>query len=411
MTGAGDATLPLPERPIRVMHLVYSLGMGGMELGIVKIVNGADRTRVESSVCSCHAMTLARARVADHVKLFEMDRPDGNDLSLIRQLVRLFRAERPDIVHTHAWGTLCEGVMAARWAGVPFVVHGEHGTMEARPRNLWVQRRVWRRVDRVLAVSSRLAERMAAAVRFPMDRITVIRNGVDLARFGHQDRRQARARLGISADATIVGTVGRLVPVKHQHNLLAAMARLKAIGLHAQTVLAGDGPLRDDLERTAHELGLDGEVRFLGETGDVATVLAAFDVFVLPSRSEGMSNTILEAMACGLPVVATRVGGNDELVDDGVTGKLVPAESAEALADALGGLIRNPDSRHAMGAAGRAKVEREFSLEAMIRGYERLYEDVVRGGSAEADPHGRPASHTESAAAPPSSAARVLTQH
>jgi sugar transferase (PEP-CTERM/EpsH1 system associated) len=409
VTGAGDATPPLPDRPVRVMHLVYSLGMGGMELGIVKIVNGADRTRVESSVCSCHAMTLARARVADHVKLFAMDRPDGNDLSLIRQLVRLFRAERPDIVHTHAWGTLCEGVMAARWAGVPFVVHGEHGTMEARPRNLWVQRRVWRRVDRVLAVSSRLAERMAAAVRFPIDRITVIRNGVDLARFAHPNRAAARARLGITAEATIVGTVGRLVPVKHQHNLLAAMARVKAQGIRAQTVLAGDGPLRDDLERTARALDLEADVRFLGETGDVASVLAAFDVFALPSRSEGMSNTILEAMACGLPVVATRVGGNDELVADGVTGKLVPAESAEALADALGGLISDPAGRHALGAAGRARVEREFSLEAMIRGYERLYEDVVRGG-AHADPHARPTPHAPSAAAAPAGAAGILTQ-
>ena len=362
---------------VRVMHLLYSLRMGGMELGVLKIVNGADPSLIESSVVSCSPSEVPPSMRSRRVKFFEFNRRQGNDPKLVVWLYNLIRRERPDVLHTHAWGTLCEGVIAGKLAGVPSIVHGEHGTMELRPRNLWVQRRVWGFVDRVLSVSSQLAERMTRETGFPREMITVIRNGVDLSRFGAIDRQAARRRLAIAPDQFVVGTVGRLVAVKDQHNLLEAVAALRSRGVPCVAVLAGDGPLHEELTQQATALGILNQVRFLGARNDVPEIMAALDVFALTSRSEGLSNTILEAMASALPVVATNVGGNSELVIAGETGMLIPAESPENTAAALGRLWSDPARRQAMARAARHRAETEFSLAGMIRNYEALYLSVA----------------------------------
>jgi sugar transferase (PEP-CTERM/EpsH1 system associated) len=359
--------------PVRVMHVMHQLGFGGMELGVVKLVNALDRARVMSSICSCTPATAARERLAHDVALIELKRREGNDPALVGRLYRVFRRERPDIVHTHAWGTLVEGLVAARLARVPMVVHGEHGTLQTKRHQLWVQRLAWGRADLVLSVSSRLAERMAREVGFPPARIRTIPNGVDLARFRGRDRDAARRALGISQSALVVGTVGRLVPVKDQRTLVSAAAALHAGLADLQVLLVGDGPLRNDLTRQIQALGLGAVVRLLGTRPDVEQVLPALDVFVLPSLSEGMSNTIQEAMGCGLPVVATDVGGARELVIPEDTGLLVPAGDPDALASALISLAQAPAQRGAMGAAARRRAEAVFSLERMIGDYERVY--------------------------------------
>lgn len=359
------------------MHVMDELRFGGMELGVVKLVNALDRTRIASSICSCRPATSAEQRLAPDIPLVELRRRKGNDPWLVGRLAHVMRRVQPDIVHTHAWGTLCEGLLAARLARVPIVVHGEHGTLNTKPRNVMVQRWAWRQVDQVLSVSSKLAERMAAEIGFPLERIRTIRNGVDLARFRRVDRRVARGRLDLDASELVIGTIGRLVPVKNQALLLAAMAELRTGGVGGTTLIAGDGPLRDDLEARAASAGLASGVRFLGERHDVEQVLAALDVFVLTSASEGLSNTIQEAMAAGLPVVATRVGGAEELVQDGHTGLLVPPDDTEALAAALRRLAHRPGERLAMGLAGRARAEHEFALDDMIAGYQDVYCQLV----------------------------------
>jgi sugar transferase (PEP-CTERM/EpsH1 system associated) len=289
----------------------------------------------------------------------------------------VFRRERPDIVHTHAWGTLVEGLVAARLARVPLVVHGEHGTLQTRPHQRWVQRLAWGRTDLVLSVSSRLAERMAREVGFPAARIRTIPNGVDLARFRGGDRDAARQALGIPEGAPVVGTVGRLVPVKDQRTLVSAAAVLRASVVGLEVLLVGDGPLRDDLTRQIQTLGLADVVRLLGNRPDVERVLPAFDVFVLPSVSEGMSNTIQEAMGSGLPVVATDVGAARELVVAGQTGLLVPPEDPAALAAALATLLQAPARRAAMGAAARRRAETGFSMERMVSDYDLVYQELA----------------------------------
>lgn len=366
--------------PLQVMHLVSALHPGGMEFGVVKLVNGLDRSCVRSSICSTRPADPAMKRaVAPDVPVFEFQRRDGNDPALVWALARLLRQVRPDVVHTHAWGTLIEGLVAARLARVPRVVHGEHGTLQLRPYQRWIQRAAWGRADRVLSVSTLLAERMSRETGYPAGRIHTIRNGVDLSRFGRTDRAGARDELGLAADAIVIGTAGRLVPVKDHRTLLEAIASLRRAERRVALLIAGDGPLREPLQAAAAALGIGDQVRLLGHRPQIERVLAALDVFVLSSVSEGLSNTILEAMASSLPVVATNVGGAAELVVDGATGLLVPSRAPQALADALARLLDAPPLRRTMGQAARRRAESEFALPSVIRKYEQLYLDV--GGS------------------------------
>ena len=365
--------------PVRVMHVVYTLRTGGMEMGVVKLVNGLDPARVRSSICSTTPAGEIKALVNADVPVFELARRAGNDMRIVGDLYRLFRRERPHIVHTHAWGTLLEGLVAARAARVPVVIHGEHGTLQLRRHQRWLQRLGWSAASRVLSVSSVLAGKMAEGTGFPLRRITTIRNGVNLGRFQPTDPTAARALLGLPGQSRLIGTVGRLVPVKDQATLVDAVAELGRSGVAATLVIAGDGPERAALETRARERGVD--LRLLGYRPDVDQVLAALDVFVLSSVSEGLSNTILEAMASGTPVVATRVGGAEEMIEDGVTGVLVPPSDVPAMAGALRRVLSSPDAGAAMGAAARRRVEAEFTLAGMMNRYDALYtqEAALRG--------------------------------
>lgn len=348
-----------------------------MELGVLKLVNGLRPDVVSSSICStCPADEIKRLLRPD-VRLFELHRRAGNDPGLVWRLYRLFRRQRPDIVHTHSWGTLCEGLLAARLSGVPAVVHGEHGTLQTQAYQVRVQRWAWGRVGHLLSVSSRLADRMAETVGVPRRRVTVIRNGVDLLRFGDTNVRDARLALGLPPQGLVLGTVGRLVEVKDHALLLDAVAVLVRNGVSCTVVIAGEGPLRSSLDARIRERGLADTVRLVGHRADIQNVFGALDLFVLPSRSEGMSNTILEAMASGLPVVATNVGGADEMVVDGETGLLVPPQDAGAMAAALQTLAADPTKRAEMGRRARLRIEHEFSLERMIRQYSELYLQIA----------------------------------
>jgi L-malate glycosyltransferase len=369
--------LPGQSGPIKVLHVVYALQPGGMEYGVVKLVNGLDPSQVRSGIVSTKPAGVLKHMLAPHVSLFELQRRDGNDPRLIWELYTLFRREQPDVVHTHAWGTLVEGLVAAKLARVPVLIHGEHGTLQLRSHQRFVQRRAWAAVDRLLSVSSRLAERMAREADFPLARIHTIRNGVDLPRFGAISRAAAREQLRLPANAQLAVTVGRLVPVKDHLTLIEAVALLRRQGADAAVAIAGDGPLKAMLLERAGALGIADATHLLGHRPDVEVVLAAADIFALTSVSEGLSNTILEAMASGLPVVATRVGGADELVEDGVSGILATAGSSAEIADAMARLFEDSQRRVAMGLAARARVEAEFSLPGMVQRYGSTYLELV----------------------------------
>ena len=362
--------------PLRVMHAVFSLNTGGLENGVVNLCNRLTPDRFAASICVFQAGGALQARLdSSRVALHVARRYWPIDPTLPFRLAWQLRRLRIDILHTHSWGTLVEGVAAAKMAGTPIVIHGEHGVMEERPRNVPIQRWLWSKTDQVTAVAAPLADRMASVIGFPRDGIRVIVNGVDTERFRPQQaaRDECRRHFGLPPTGLLFGTVARLHPVKNHLGILQALARSRQSGVQAALVLAGDGELRDELLGAARDLGIHGHVYFLGDVTQVEKLYNAIDVFVLNSHSEGMSNTVLEAMAAGLPVVATAVGSNPVLVADGETGYLVPAGDSVALASALERIANDEPSRHRMGQLGRLRAERDFSIDCMVREYEDLY--------------------------------------
>lgn len=294
------------------------------------------------------------------------------------RMARLFRALAPDIVHTRNW-TCIDAVIGARLARVPVVIQGEHGRDALDPEG---QNPVRRRVRRLLGplvtefvtVSRDLARWLIEDVRIPARKVSSICNGVDTERFRPGDREAGRRALGVSPGTFVVGTVGRLDPVKDHVGLIRAFLDLEiTAGTPATLVIVGDGPMQRELEALVKELGAGERVRLCGERDDVPQALRGFDLFVLPSVGEGISNAILEAMATGLPVVATRVGGNPELVADGVTGALVEARATPPLSSAIARYRNDPALARRHGEAARARALHEFSFARMLAGYRDLY--------------------------------------
>jgi len=361
---------------LRVMHVVYCMGTGGTEMALRKLVTGLDPQRFENIICTVAPLTNVE-RVPG-VRFVSLDR-SGRPGFLVPQLTKLFLRERPDVVHSRSWGAI-EAVPAAKLARVPRVIHSEHGrdinTMHGDP---W-RRRVLRRfcyaiADNVFAVSNELRDHYAQQLKISASRIEVIPNGVDATRFrpAPSDTR-LRMLLGLSDDVIVLGTVGRLDPVKDHRTLLHAAETLAQAGTPVQVVMVGEGPEAKRLQAVVNDSPwLRDRVTFAGESASPENWLNSFDIYVLPSLSEGMSNSLLEAMSTGLPCVATRVGSNADLVEDGRSGFLVPAGDAAALACSLAKLAASKKLRLQFGEHARNKADAQFSLRSMIENYTRLY--------------------------------------
>lgn len=351
----------MSARLLRVGHVSLGLETGGQEKLLVEFARHADRQRFQLTMISLSG----RGRLADTLEalgceVVALDEPSGLRPRLLLRLAGLFRQRRFDVVHTHDDKPLLYAIPAAWIARVPRRVHTHHHGQVPY---------IGRRQLKLLAAAARLTHRFVCvshdstlymtAQGVPASRVQTLWNGIDLARFPYQ---------GPDAAGPVV-TVARLSPEKNIANLLHAVALRPE--LHVE--IAGDGPCRDALHALSRELRVTDRVRFLGEVRDVASLLARARLFVLPSRTEGVSLTILEAMARGLPVVACHVGGNPEVVVEGETGLLVPSMDPAALADAMGKLWSDPGMALRMGEAGRRRVEAHFDIRRMVAAYEALY--------------------------------------
>ena len=382
----GDAA----SRPLRVAHVIYRLDTGGLENGLVNLINRlpADRYR-HQVICLTDYTDFARRIAREDVELVALRKRPGHDWRTYRALYRHFRRWRPDIVHSRNLAAL-EAQLPAWLAGVPARVHGEHGRDMSDPdgsnRKYILQRRLLRSfVQHYVALSGELETYLEQRIGVPSARISRILNGVDIERFAPERDRGMLPPGFAGEDDLVIGTVGRLDPVKGQATLVRAFielaARLPEQGDRLRLVLVGDGADRAGLEAMLQGSPLKEQVWFAGSRDDIPACLATMDIFVLPSLAEGISNTIMEAMASGLPVVATAVGGNPELVQAGETGELVPREDPAAMAEALAGLVRDPSRRRAQGTAGRRRAETQFSLQAMVDRYDAVYQRVVDGAA------------------------------
>ena len=376
------------SRPL-VAHVLYRLDVGGLENILVELVRHTAGERFRHAViCLADYDASFRARLPEDVPVYALHKPPGWGMGTFVRLYRLLRELRPDVVHTSNLAALeCQPVAAL--SGVPARVHAEHGwnvtdLTGSNRKYRWLRRLLSPWVQRHVAVSQHLADYLVDRVGIPQRRVRQIYNGVDTQRF--QGREPGGAGHGGVGRRFVIGTVGRICAVKDQATLIRAFARLlerhpeRADAIHL--VLVGSGPDEAELRRLTEELGVASRVEWAGNCSNVAERLEAFDLFVLPSLAEGIPVTVLEAMACGLPVVASRVGGLPELVEEGETGTLVPAQDPERLCDVLDGYLLDEARCRAEGAAGRRRALQRFSLEAMVAAYENLYGELLPRSAA-----------------------------
>lgn len=370
----------------KVVHIVLGLNVGGLERLVLKLLAHTDRTRYAPVVCALDEPgVLAPQLERIGIPLRVIPRGLGLNPRLPVDLESWLHQEGARIIHTHNASPHLYGALAARIARLrrhakhfPRIVHTKHGRNDPENRRkVLVNRIASSLTDRVVAVSNDVANLAVELEHVRPDKVMTILNGVDTEEYcPGADPIAARERLGIPTTGFHIGCVARLAPVKDHRTLLDALAILRASRPDTHLTLIGDGPERRALEEHVSLLGLGGAVTFAGEQGDIASLLPAFDVFALSSRSEGISLTLLEAAAAGLPIVATAVGGNAEVVDDGETGLLVPPREPARFAAALEASARRED-RATMGARGREKVKRRFSVEQMAQAYNDLYAELL----------------------------------
>jgi sugar transferase (PEP-CTERM/EpsH1 system associated) len=375
------------RRPL-IAHIIHRLDVGGLENGLINLINHMPAERFQHAIICLTTASEFRNRIArSDVEVCSLNKRAGQDPAVHWRLWRLLRRLDPDIVHTRNLGTL-ESQWVAALAGVRGRVHGEHGwdviDLDGSNRRYNALRRATRHVvSHYITMSQDLTRWLEASIGVRPAKTTQIYSGVDAQRF--RPGQSGRAALPVPGfagpDDIIIGTVGRMEPVKNPMLLLEAFERLlgsePAIAGRLRLVMIGDGSQRQACEERVSRAGLSKQVWLSGGRADIDRLLQGLDVFVLPSLNEGISNTILEAMASGLPVVATAVGGNPELVQHEVTGLLSAPNDALSMCEQLRRYVTDASLRRRHGSAGRQRVEREFSLGNMVQRYLEVYERVL----------------------------------
>jgi len=372
-------------QPPLVVHIIHSLGTGGLENGLVNIINRTPPDRYRHAiVCLTESGEFARRITAPGVEVIALHKRPGHDLGLYWRVWKTLRRLRPAIVHTRNLSTLEMQFVAALLPGVKRV-HGEHGRdvfdLDGSNRKYNLLRKAARRVvQRYIAVSKDLERWLIDTVGVPATRVRQIYNGVDQQRFRPRegDRRALTPPGFLPADAVVVGTVGRLAEVKNQLSLLRAIYQVlqtqPQLAARLRLIVVGDGPMAGQVAQSVKDLGLERLAWLPGDRHDIPQLLQCMDVFALPSLGEGISNTVLEAMASGLPVIATRVGGNPELVEDGWNGRLVPVADDEALARAIVDVALDAEQRIAMGDRALERVRASFDWKRTVGEYLDVYD-------------------------------------
>ena len=371
-----DSSQPHDEaaRKVRVCHVSMCLATGGLERLLVEFARNCSRSRFDQSFVALDSLGQPANDIRELGFSAESaaDSSDGR-IARLFYLRNLFRERQVDIVHSHNTLAHFYATLAAKLAGVRVVVNTQHGRGCG---DSWRARAQFRIAnffsDQIVGVSEDAVELCRRDDRFSRQKTTTIWNGIDLDRFEYR---------GPAVDPVAI-SVARLSPEKDFSTLLRAVWILIQDVPEFRLQIVGDGPEREHLRSLSRDLKLDRHIEFLGECSDVPQRLARAGFFVSATRTEGISLTLLEAMATGLPVVTTRVGGNPEVVQDGRTGRLVKAGCPERLANAMREMLLDRDAWPVMGELARQRVEQHFNVRNMVRQYESLYEELLRGKPA-----------------------------
>ena len=376
-------------QPIRVGFVLHVMQVAGAEVLVDETIRRLGR-RIDPVVFCLDAVgTLGERLLADKIPVIAYGRRPGVDWSVSRRMAKDIRSRRLQIIHAHQYTPFFYSAVAARLSGVRprviFTEHGRHYPDVVSAKRRWLNRIVFDRLaDDINAVCEFSAASLSKQDGFRRDRIHVIPNGIDFPKYSRDvDVAELRRRLGLDPARKYVICVARFHPVKDHQTLIDAFARIAAGRPDVDLLLVGDGELRNNLMKQCRDLGLEARVRFLGIRDDVADLLRAADVFTLTSVSEAASITLLEAMATGLPVVVTAVGGNPEIVRDGIDGLLAPRKDAGSIGEALGKLLDDPAFARRLGASAAARANDEYRLDRTVDKYYELY--AMQAGTRRAE--------------------------
>lgn len=382
----------MTSRPL-IVHIVFRFDYGGMENGIVNIVNRLADSEFHHAIVALTESTSFSSRLRHGVPVYALGKRPGKDPATYLRLFRLLRRLRPTVVHTRNLGTL-DCVFVAVLAGVPVRIHGEHGWDVFDPDGTRRKYRLLRRaaslfVRTFVTVSDDLRQWLTTVVGIPAKKVVRISNGVDTERFRPRATCSEGSALPsaiFGADSVVIGSVTRFAVIKDPLNLVEAFVRLRANGGEdgraLRLCMIGDGELRTEALARLERAGEARAAWLPGGRDDIPELLRGMDIFVLASLREGISNTLLEAMASGLPIVATETGGNTELVSPGESGKLVQTGDSEALANAIAAYVADPDLRTRHGRRARDRAVAQFSIVAMVESYRRLYDLALTAAEA-----------------------------
>ena len=371
---------------MRILHVVHGLERGGLENGVINLANSLEAPRFTQAICCLDRSGPLAQRLARPQAISELNR-SNKGAHLAARVRRVIRAWNPDVIHCRNWNawpdTFVAALLTGKRRGLIWSVHGYHTAIDNWPAlRLQAAKLLARYTWNLLTISQHTAEAYARAFAIPRERFTVVNNGVDCERFfPSRDKRSQRQKLGFPLDAFISVTVASLTPIKN-HLALIRAAALDRDRSNSHYYIIGDGKLRPVIEAEVGRLGLTDRVHLLGHSDRVPEYLRAADVFVLPSKLEGMSNAILEAMASGLPVIANRVGGNPEILKDTTHGILIKSCTPQTLFAACTRLREQPALRAAMGSAARHHVATRYSLSSMVEQYAMYYSKVFDNQAA-----------------------------
>jgi len=370
--------------PVNVMHIIEDLENGGAERVLITLVSGLDSKRFRPVVCCLTKKGRMAAELeARGIPVAAMNKRPKIDLAMLFRLRQMMREQKIAIVHTHVFTANLWGRLAAILAGVPVLITHEHSTFTVENRyRRWIESGLMRRTHKMIAVSENLRRRLVSEGRLAPDAVMTIHNGLRLhsSRLNETRREQLRQELGLQKFAHLIGTVGRFEPRKNYPLLIAAMTMVLQRHPDTALLMIGAGPEEEKLRQQARDAGINEKVIFTGYRSDIADLLGVMSTFCLSSTTEGISMAILEALLGGVPVVATQVGGNPEIIPDREYGVLVPSGDATALAAALSETLANREAALQMAARGQARVRELFSEEHMIWRIEKLYGDSLKDG-------------------------------
>ncbi len=366
---------------IRILHVVFSLAPGGMENGIVNVSNELDPNEFEVHVCCLDESGAFASRFPDDKNIHCLDRKTGFSLRTVAKLARLIAKIKPDLVHSHNFGPMVYSVLATflgRW--VP-VLHGEHGQFsdeECTPRRLRQRKWFYRCCREVHTVSHGLRRHIVELGLDKYTTVTALVNGVDADRFKLEDRPDIRKELGISDEDTVIGMVARLRPTKRHTLLVQAFAALPAQDPPVHLVLVGDGPAMKDVQAEVKKSGCEKRIHLVGFQKDPVPYYHIIDLLVIPSNQEGLSNAVLESLACGVPVICHTACGNDEVITHGKDGWIVPLDTAQQINEQLASALSQKERLLEMGRFGREKVVNRFHISKMLKAYQETYRRIAK---------------------------------